>query len=100
MRIAVWNLDHGKFDPIVVRAQRRLLAGLRADVAVLTEVPAEMSQPDSRLVLSPVQRPAGNAFEAWVGIDIDGGKRANPQLPLRRMAAAARATVADEPTVV
>jgi len=100
MRILTWNLDHGRHDPAVIEKQQRLLASHPNDACVLTEVPMSMSNEDAGRVLSPVERPGKLGPEAWVRIDADGVEPCAIELPLKRMAAAARATVGGEPFLV
>lgn len=100
MRIATWNLEHGRFKADTIELQQQLLEQCGADVKVLTEVPASMSASVPGSVLSPVKREGKLGPEAWVAIIADDAVTADDELPFNRMAAAATCNVGGESLLV
>lgn len=96
MKLLNWNLERGGTAVSVRDAQQHLIDKLGVDIAVLTEVPAAISQPGAGRVLSPIHRAGTRAGECWVGIFGGSVQPAGQDLPLERMAAAAVAEIDDE----
>lgn len=100
MRILVWNLERGRTKSRVVQLQQEVIAAAGADIAVLTELPAALSVPDSGRVVSPVERMGRGGPEAWVGIVARGVQAVDPATPYERMSLVALAEVDGEQVVV
>jgi endonuclease/exonuclease/phosphatase family metal-dependent hydrolase len=93
MKLATWNLERGGKTQAAREAQEGLLAELRADVVVLTE-PASSYKTTSGVVTSPRLREGGIAGpEAWVAIVGSSVEPVDFEVPYKRTAVAARASV-------